>query len=48
MIKYKEAEDIYRTLKISMQSQTLGYETGEFFIREMIVKRKQLNKVICS
>ena len=45
LIKYKEAEDIYRTLKISMQSQTLGYETGEFFIREMIVKRKQLNKL---
>lgn len=45
LIKYKEAEDIYRALKISMQSQTLGYETGEFFIREMIVKRKQLNKL---
>ena len=42
--KYKEAEDIYRTIKISMQSQTLGNDTGEFFIREMIVKRKQLNK----
>lgn len=42
--KYKEAEDIYRTIKISMQSQTLGNDTGEFFIREMTVKRKQLNK----
>ena len=42
--KYREAEDIYRNIKISMQSQTLGNETGEFFIREMIVKRKQLNK----
>jgi len=42
--KYKEAEDIYRTIKISMQSQTLGNDTGEFFIREMIAKRKQLNK----
>ena len=42
--KYKEAEDIYRNIKISMQSQTLGNETGEFFIREMIVKRKQFNK----
>ena len=27
-----------------MQSQTLGNETGKFFIREMIAKRKQLNK----
>ena len=42
--KYKEAEDIYRNIKISMQSQTLGNETGKFFIREMIVKRKQHNK----
>jgi len=43
--KYKESEDIYRTLKISMQSQTLGYETGEFFIREMTVRRKQFKKM---
>ena len=43
--KYKESEEIYRTLKISMQSQTLGYETGEFFIREMTVKRKQFKKI---
>jgi len=42
--KYKEAEDIYRNIKISMQTQTLGNDTGEFFIREMITKRKQLNK----
>jgi len=42
--KYKEAEDIYRTIKISMQSQTLGNETGEFFIREMVSRRKQFNK----
>jgi len=42
--KYREAEDIYRNIKISMQSQTLSNETGEFFIREMIVKRKQFNK----
>jgi hypothetical protein len=46
--KYKEAEDIYRTIKISMQSQTLGDETGEFFIREMISKRKQFNKFSAS
>tara|TARA_B100000609_G_C17218175_1_gene438095 strand:- start:275 stop:1177 length:903 start_codon:yes stop_codon:yes gene_type:complete len=43
--KYKESEDIYRNLKISMQSQTLGYETGEFFIREMTVRRKQFKKI---
>ena len=42
--KYREAEDIYRSIKISMQSQTLGNDTGEFFIREMIVQRKQLGK----
>ena len=42
--KYREAEDIYRNIKISMQSQTLGNETGEFFIREMVVKRKQFSK----
>ena len=42
--KYKEAEDIYRAIKISMQSQTLGEETGQFFIREMIAKRKQFDK----
>ena len=42
--KYKEAEDVYRSIKISMQSQTLGNDTGEFFIREMIVQRKQFSK----
>ncbi len=42
--KYNEAEDIYRSLKISMQSQTLGEDVGKVFIREMIVKRKQLPK----
>ena len=42
--KYREAEDIYRSIKISMQSQTLGNDTGEFFIREMIVQRKQFGK----
>jgi len=42
--KYREAEEVYRAIKISMQSQTLGNETGEFFIREMVAKRKQFNK----
>ena len=35
---------MYRTIKISLQSQTLGDETGEFFIREMIARRKQFPK----
>ena len=42
--KYKEAEDIYRTLKISLKAQTLGDDVGKVFIREMIVKRKQMAK----
>ena len=42
--KYKEAEDIYRTLKISLKAQTLGDDVGKVFIREMIVKRKQMSK----
>ena len=42
--KYKEAEDIYRNIKISLQNQTLGDDAGAFFIREMISKRKQFNK----
>ena len=46
--KYKEAEDVYRTIKISMQAQTLGDDTGKFFIREMISKRKQFSKFSAS
>ena len=46
--KYKEAEDIYRTIKISMQSQTLGDDAGTFFIREMTAKRKQFKKFSAS
>jgi len=40
--KYAEAEDIYRALKMSLQAQTLGEDVGKVFIREMIVKRKQM------
>jgi len=40
--KYKEAEDVYRNLKINLQSQTLGEDVGNVFLREMITKRKQL------
>ena len=42
--KYNEAEDVYRALKMSMQAQTLGEDVGKVFIREMIVKRKQMPK----
>lgn len=42
--KYREAEEVYRSIKISMQSQTLGDDTGKFFTREMICKRKQFKK----
>ena len=40
--KYNESEDIYRALKISLQFQSLGEDTSKMFLREMIVKRKQL------
>ena len=40
--KYKESEDIYRALKMALQKQSLGEDTGKMFLREMIVKRKQL------
>ena len=40
--KYKEAEDIYRALKISLKKQTLGDDVGKFFEREMISRRKQI------
>ena len=40
--KYNEAEDIYRALKKSLADQTLGEDTGKMFLREMIVKRKQM------
>ena len=42
--KYREAEDIYRHIKISLQAQTLGDDTGKFFIREMVARRKQFKK----
>jgi len=42
--KYKEAQDVYRNIKISLQAQTLGDDTGNFFIREMVARRKQFNK----
>ena len=43
--KYKEAEDIYRSIKICLQNQTLGDDARIFFIRQMTVNRKQLPKL---
>ena len=40
--KYRESEDIYRSLKITLQAQSLGEDTSKMFLRVMIVKRKQL------
>ncbi len=42
--KYKEAEEIYRSIKLTKQNQSLGEEAGNMFIREMVCKRKQLPK----
>jgi hypothetical protein len=42
--KYRESEDIYRALKISLKTQTLGDDVGKFFEREMIARRKQMSK----
>jgi len=42
--KYNEAEEMYRAMKLTMQSQALNDEAGEMFIREMICKRKQYSK----
>ena len=40
--KFRESEDIYRSLKITLEAQSLGEDTSKMFLREMIVKRKQL------
>ena len=42
--KYKEAEEIYRSIKLTKQNQSLGEEAGNMFIREMVCKRKQQSK----
>ena len=39
--KYKEAEEIYRSIRLTMQDQSLGDESSTIFIREMHCKRKQ-------
>ena len=43
--KYKEAEDVYRSIKICLQKQTLGQDSRLFFIRQMIANRKQMPKL---
>ena len=39
--KYKEAEEVYRSIRLTMQDQSLGDESSTVFIREMVCKRKQ-------
>jgi hypothetical protein len=40
--KYKEAEEIYRNLKLSYRLQGQGKYESPFFYREMVVQRKQM------
>ncbi|MFC1724597.1 pentapeptide repeat-containing protein [candidate division KSB1 bacterium] len=40
--KYLEAEEIYRNIKNNFKNQGLTSEGGDFFYREMIVKRKMM------
>ena len=42
--KYKEAEEVYRSIRLTMQDQSLGDESSTIFIREMVCKRKQYTK----
>ena len=39
--KYKEAQEVYRSIRLTMQDQSLGDESSTVFIREMVCKRKQ-------
>jgi len=40
--KYKEAEEIYRNIKLCLGDQGHGRDESHFFYREMIVHRKQM------
>lgn len=40
--KFKEAEEIYRNLKLSYRLQGQGKHESPFFYREMVVQRKQM------
>ena len=40
-LKYKEAEEVYRNLKLSYRLQGQGKYESPFFYREMVVQRKQ-------
>jgi uncharacterized protein YjbI with pentapeptide repeats len=43
--KYKEAEEIYRNIKLSLGDQGHGRDESHFFYREMIVHRKQMPRL---
>jgi len=40
--KYKEAEEIYRNIKLTLGDQGHGRDESHFFYREMVVHRKQM------
>ena len=40
--KFREAEEIYRNIKLAHREQGHGKEEGPFFYREMVVQRKQM------
>jgi len=41
-LKYFEAEEIYRTIKLNLKTRGLAFEAGEYFFREMVMIRKQI------
>lgn len=40
--KYFEAEEIYRNIKTNFKNRGLSFEGGQYFYKEMVMKRKQL------
>lgn len=44
LLKYSEAEEIYRSIKNNFKNRGLSYESGQYHYREMVVVRKQLPK----
>jgi len=40
---YLEAEEIYRNIKTNFKNRGMSTESGKFFYREMIMKRKQMS-----
>lgn len=41
MVKYREAQEIYRKIKINFKSRGHAFDSGQFFYREMVMIRKQ-------